>query len=73
MHPTSYYYSKKRVKQLNNYVDSLGVKHALQQPDWNTLIEQLVKLYSTVIKQHFAKHNHNYRKHNIEAWLLGIA
>ena len=47
-------------------MDSLEVKHALQQPDRDTLIEQSltlieqsVKQRNTAIKQHFAKHNHD--------------
>ena len=40
-------------------MDSLGVKHALMQPDQDTLIEQSVKWQNTVIKQHFAKYNHD--------------
>ena len=44
-------------------MDSLEVKHALQQPDRDTLIEQSKILQS----QHFAKHNHN-----IESIILSI-
>ena len=35
------------------------VKHALQKPDGDTLIEQSVKSQNAVIKQHFAKHDHD--------------
>ena len=57
-------------------MDSLEVKHALQQPDRDilieqslTLIEQSVKKHnrSTIIKQHFTKHNHD-----IESIILSI-
>ena len=47
------------------YMDSLRVKHVLQQPDQDTLIEPLtlieqsVKMQNTAIKQHFAHHNHD--------------
>ena len=55
-------------------MDSLEVKHVLQQPDRDTLIEQSltlieqsVKKQNTAIKQHFAKHNHD-----IESIILNI-
>ena len=55
-------------------MDSLEVKHALQQPDRDTLIEQSftlieqsVKWHNTIIKQHFTKHNHD-----IESIILSI-
>ena len=44
------------------YVDS-----ALQQLDQDTLIEQSVKQHNAIIKQHFAKHNHD-----IESMILSI-
>ena len=49
------------------YMGSLGVKHALQQPDRDTLIEQSVNEQNTVIKRHFARHNHD-----IESIILSI-
>ena len=45
-------------------MDSLG---GSQQPDRDTLIEQSVKFQNIVIKQHFAKHNHD-----IESTILSI-